>query len=56
MSKEEKVLKDALRQGKVAELFVWEMDQGDNWQAADIHNSFQCLKNSEKDGERQQEN
>lgn len=29
--KEEEVLKDALlRQGKVAEQFVWEMDQGDN--------------------------
>lgn len=27
---EEEVLKDALRQGKVAERFVWEMDQGDN--------------------------
>jgi len=27
---EEEVLKDALRQGKVAEQFVWEMDQGEN--------------------------
>lgn len=57
---EEEVLKDALRQGKVAERFVWEMDQGDNWQAADTDNALQRLKNSEKDGEwqcgRKQEN
>lgn len=52
MSKEEEeVLKDALRQGKVAERFVWEMDQGDTWQAADTDNALQRLKNSEKDGE-----
>lgn len=52
MSKEEEgVLKDALKQGKAAEKFVWDMDQPNKRQAADTDNALQCLKNWGKEGE-----